>query len=90
MAKEEPEERVPYFVFNNSLIYDKCFSIAIANNYLDTELIWMFSTEYLKDNPTHIICLNREVFIDAEMMAKIVETSEYKEGWCFKLRDLSS
>lgn len=88
MAKEEPEERVPYFVFNKSLSNDKLYSIAIANSYLDTELIWKFSSEYLKANPTHIISLNREIFIDAERMSKIVETTEYTEGWCFNLENL--
>lgn len=88
MAKEEPVERVPYFLFNKSLSENKLYSIAIANSYLDTELIWKFSTEYLKANTTHIISINREIFIEAERMSKIVETSEYKEDWCFNLEDL--
>lgn len=87
-AKYEPEERIPYFVFDASLDSKKYYSIAIANNYLDSELIWEFAKKYLEDYPKHIICLNREVFIDAAMMADIVATTEYREGWCFKLKDL--
>ena len=90
MAKEEPEERIPYFVYHKSFGGTRKKSIAMANNYLDSELIWKFSAEYLKANPTHIISLNRDVFIDADKMAKILETSEYREGWCFNLEDSPS
>jgi len=89
-AKEEPEERIPYFIFDASLNDEKYYSIAMANSYLDTELIWKFASQYLADYPDHIICLNRDVFIDAERMAHIVETTEYKEGWCYKLNKLHS
>jgi len=90
MAKDEPEERIPYFVYDDSLGGEKYYSIVMANNYLDTELIWKFATQYLADYPEHIICLNRQVFISAEKMATITSTTEYKEGWCFKLEDLTS
>jgi len=90
MAKEEPEERIPYFVYHRYFDGTRKYSIAMANNYLDSELIWKFSAEYLKANPKHIISVNREVFIDADRMAKIVKTSEYREGWCFNEEDLPS
>lgn len=87
-AKDEPEERIPFFVFDASLKGEKYYSVAMANNYLDTELIWKFASKYLLDNPEHIICLNREVFIDSKRMKKIVSTTEYTKDWCFKLNDL--
>lgn len=88
-AKEEPEERLPYFIFND-ILPCKYYSIAMANNYLDTELIWKFASKYLEAYTSHIICLNREVFIDSELMERIISTSEFTEGWCFNLKDLPS
>lgn len=89
MAKEEPDERIPYFVFNNQMDDHKYYSIVMANNYLDPELIWKFASVYLANYSDHIICLNREVFIDAKKMAQIVESSDYKEDWCFEIKHTS-
>jgi hypothetical protein len=86
MAKNEPEERIPYFVFDDSLGNQKHYSIANANSYLDTELIWKFASSYLRENSGHTICLNREVFIDSERMAKIVKSMAYQKDWCFEIR----
>lgn len=89
MAKEEPEERIPYYVFDESIGKQKYYSIVMANNYLDTELVWKFATIYLADYPEHIICLNREVFIDAVKMAQIIRSNDYTDGWCFNINALS-
>jgi len=88
LALKEPEERIPYYLFDKSINEEKLFAIAIANNYLDDLLIWKFSSKYLADNPGHIITLNRNVYLDFRKMSKIESITKYIEGWCFNLDQL--
>ncbi|GJM33482.1 MAG: hypothetical protein DHS20C18_24830 [Saprospiraceae bacterium] len=90
MAKDEPEERIPYYIFNDFLGGQKFFSIVMANNYLDSLLIWKFSIEYLKINPSHYISIDREIFFNSEELRELEHTSGFAEGWCFKKDSLTS
>ena len=49
-AREEPKERIPYYLFNTNISETNLYAIVMANNYLDDLLIWKFSSSYLNDN----------------------------------------
>lgn len=85
MAKDEPEDRIPYYIFNPALGDQKYYSLLLANNHLESELIWKFSSAYLEHYSNHIICLNRNIFIDSKKMREIRNTSGYDESWYLKL-----
>jgi hypothetical protein len=86
MAKDEPAERIPYFIFSDIIGNQKYYSVAMANSYLDAELIWKFTSAYLESYPNHIICLNREIFIDAVKMARIIRSRDYANDWLLNIQ----
>ena len=83
-AKEEPEGRIPYFVFLNKYPSKKHYSIVLANNYLDYKLIYLFSEAYFKINKNHFISINGKKCINKEQFEKI---PHYLDGWWNNLEE---
>lgn len=77
-AKEEPVTRIPYFLFLDEFPAKKHYSIALANNYFDYELIYMFSKAYFSINPNHFISINGKKVVNKEQFEK---TPYYVDGW---------
>lgn len=79
----EPEERVPYFVFNESISRSKLFTIATANCYLDDRLIYDLFKEYLSRNKGKFIYVNKTWWFDWSDLLKLEQTGGYRKDWCF-------
>lgn len=84
--KEEPEERIPYYVYNSQIGKGRFYSIALANNYLDEELIWRFSIEYLKLNKSQLIGINEHIYFNYEQLFAVQSTNEFREGIIFGMK----
>ena len=78
MANEEPIERIPYYKYLKEYPDKQFYSIALANQYLDFELLFKVSKAYLHLNPKHFISINGKKCIGYKHF-KIDET--YNEGW---------
>lgn len=77
-AKEEPELRIPYFIFLDESPGKKYYSIALSNNYLDHELIYIFLKTYFNINESHFVSIDGEKIINKEQFEKI---PQYIDGW---------
>lgn len=85
MAKDEPEERIPYFVFNEKINgTSKLFKIVTANCYLDDRLIYDFFSEYLELNPEKFVYINESSWFGQKELLKLRKTIGYHKDWCYK------
>lgn len=86
MAKLEPENRVPYFIFNKAISgADKLFTIVTANCYLDYELVYDFFKEYLRLNSEKFIYINKSTWFGLNDFKNMESQGGYQEGWLSKL-----
>ncbi len=85
LSKLEPEDRIPYLVFDPSINGgEKLFTIISANCYLDEELIFDFFIEYLKLNQEKFININRSIGLSYRDLEKVALNGGYFKGWLCK------
>ena len=64
-AKFEPEERIPYFVFNKEINgSDKLFTIVTSDSTSDDRIIYEFFKEYLSINKNQYLLVNKTIWLD--------------------------
>lgn len=84
MAIDEPIERIPYYKYLTEYPNKQLYSIALANQYLDYEILFNVTKFYLQLNPKQLISINGKKCISL----KHFETIEiYSANWWTKMKN---
>jgi len=84
MAKDEPIERIPYYKYLIEYPDKQFYSIALANQYLDYELLFNVTKSYLQLNPKQLISINGEKCISLKHFEMI---GTYSANWWNKMKN---